>query len=386
MPLRFKSTNKMTRTNRRKAPVKKAGPRLRRFKSQAAAARYGRTPYAGRYASKPRVAHHKMVVRQEGLGQQTETKMALIHLGKRDTRANLIKKIGEASTYLYTKTFDITSPIIGGVITTGRQATSSRYIAIQADLRNIAESLQNYLATGSSSSGSPLNAPARFLLENAHCVYDFSNRSTAPVTLKMYIVTNKRDTWDPPSGNVNDFMNFNSPNGAVVRWNGYPIDAFRAGIQATADPFQSTSTDGAWENPGTVPTNSPIFNQYFKIEREMEVEMSTGGVHRLELHIPYDKMCDATVYANTPYVGIRGLTRFLVFCAVGSPVKATDNTMTTAGVDIGCIETVKYRYTQSWAPAGLNFQNSDTPLTQESAAAALQINAGSGASSTVQFA
>ena len=96
MPLRFKSTNKMTRTNRRKAPVKKAGPRLRRFKSQAAAARYGRTPYAGRYATKPRVAHHKMIVSQEGLGQQTETKMGLGHLGKRDTRANLIKQIGSA--------------------------------------------------------------------------------------------------------------------------------------------------------------------------------------------------------------------------------------------------------------------------------------------------
>lgn len=351
------------------------------------------TPYGGKYSTALRRAvlrgasrPSKLVVRQEGLGQQTESKMALGHLSKRDTRASLIKKIGEASTYLYTKNFTITSPIIGGVVTTGRQGTSSRYIGIQADLRNIAESLQNILATGSSSAGSPINAPARFLLENAHCVYDFANRSTAPVTLKMYIVTNKRDTWDPPSGNVADFMSYNSPNGAVVRWNGYPIDAFRAGIQATADPFQSSSIDNAWENPGTVPTNSPIFNQYYKIEREMEVEMSTGGVHRLELHVPYDKMCDASVYANTALVGIRGVTRFLVICAVGSPVLATDSSMTTAAVEIGVIETVKYRYTQSWAPAGVNFQNSDTPLTQESGLVATQINAGSGAASTVQFA
>jgi len=334
-----------------------------------------------------RKAHNKLVVRQEGLGQQTESKMSLTRLGKLDSRAFLIKHIGEASTYLYTKTFDITSPIVGGVITTGRQGTMSRYIAIQADLRNIGESLQNLLATGSSSSGSPINQPARYLLESAHAVYDFSNRSTAPCTLKMYIVSNKRDTWNPPSGNTLDSMQYNSPNGAQVLWSGYPIDAFRAGIQATADPFQSAGVaDSAWENPGTVPTNSPIFNQYFKIEREMEVEMSTGGVHRLELHVPFDKMVDASVYANTPLVGVRGVTRFLVFCAVGSPVKATDNTMTTAGVDIGCIETLKYRYTQSWAPAGVNFQHSDTPLTQENAASALQINAGSGASSSVEFA
>lgn len=374
-------SNRMTRSNRpaRKAPAKKAAGAKPAYRKK-------RTAYAGKYKGKPRFVHNKLTVRQEGLGQQTESKMALVHLGKRDTRANLIKKVGEASTYLYTKTFSITSPIIGGAIQTGRQATSSRYIGIQADLRNIAESLQNYLATGSSSGGSPINAPARFLLESAHCVYDFSNRSTAPVTLKMYIVTNKRDTWDPPSGNVQDFMQYNSPNGAIVRWNGYPIDAFRAGIQATADPFQSSSIDGAWENPGVVPTNSPIFNQHFKIEREMEVEMSTGGVHRLELHVPYDKMVDAAVYGNTPLVGIRGVTRFLVFCAVGSPVLATDSTMTTAGVEIGCIETVKYRYTQAWAPAGVNFQNSDTPLTEESALASTQINAGSGAAATVAYA
>jgi len=348
-----------------------------------------KTPYGGgRPTHMRRIKHSnkKLTVRQESLGQQTENKLVLAHLGKRDTRARFVKAVGEASTYLYTKNFAITSPIIGGVIQTGRQGTSSRYIGIQADLRNIAESLQNYLSTGSSSGGSPINAPARFLLESAHCVYDFANRSTAPCTLKIYVVSNRRDTWDPPSGNVADFMQYNSPNGAVVRWNGYPIDAFRAGIQATADPFQSSSIDGAWENPGVVPTNSPIFNQYFKIENEMEIEMSTGGVHRLEVHVPYDKMIDATVYANTPLVGIRGVTRFLVMCATGAPVVATDYTMTTAGVEIGVIETVKYKYTQAWSPAGVNFQNSDTPLVEESALAASAINAGSGAATTVAYA
>lgn len=328
----------------------------------------------------------KLVIKQESLGQQTQNKCQLALLGKRDTRTRYIKAISMPSTYLYTKTFNIQSPVIGGAITTGRQGVASRFIAVQSELRTIAESLQNLLATGSSSSGSPINQPARFLLENVHCVYDFSNRSTAPCTLKIYVVTNKRDTWNPPSANVADFMQYNSPNGAVVRWNGYPVDAFRAGVQASADPFQSSSIDDAWLNPGVVPTASPIFNQYFTIEKEMEVEMATGGVHQLDLHLPYDRMCDATVYANTPLVGVRGLTRFLLLCAVGTPVLDTESTMTTSGVDIGVIETVKYKYTQAWSPAAVNFQNDDTPLVQESALSSTQINAGSGAASTVEYA
>lgn len=316
----------------------------------------------------------KMIVKQESLGQQTASLVRLHPLTKPDSRAKFIKAVSAASTYTFNRQFSI----IGG--TTGIQAVNATPIAPQSDLRLIADSLQNYLMTGSSNVATDTpQAPSRFLLEGCYEVYDFANRSTAPCTLKLYIVQAKRDTWY----SATTPMVFNSTNGNTVTWDGAPDDAMRAGIQAASDPFVSSPGDINWLNPGMVPTSSPIFNQYFQIEKEMEIELAQGGVHQLTLNAHYDKVCDASVYANTPLVAVRGITRYLLALAVGTPVIVTGfSNMTTSEVEIGCIQTVKYRYTQAWSPSTVAFQN-DNNLSQVGTSATYQINPGSGAAAPV---
>lgn len=316
-----------------------------------------------------------MLVKQESLGQQTANTCRLPPLTKVDSRARYLKAVSAPSTYNRLRQWNIQSG------TTGIQGFGGQPIAPQSDLRLIADSLQNYLATGNSTIGTPVNAPARFLLQDCHEVYDFANRSTAPVTLKIYVVETKRDTWYSQTTP----MIYNSPNGATVDWDGTPIESVRAGIQAQSDPFESNMANDDWLNPGMTPTQSVIFNQYFKIDKEFEVEMAQGGVHQLTIHSHYDKVCDASVYANTPLVGVRGITRFLMCFAIGTPVIVTGTyNMTTSEVNIGVIQTIKYRYTQASSPLSVAFQDgSQAELPQVATSATYQINPGSGAAAPV---
>jgi len=358
MPKR--SSNKMTRSNARKLAKAKRAVK--------------RTPYAGKYGSKPRVGKTKMLVKQESLGTQTQNTVRMGPITKGDSRARYIKAVSARSTFNKIAQYSL----VGGV--TGLQAIYTSYIAPQSDLKQMADSLQNLLYSGTASTGTAVNQPARFLLEDVHNVYDFSNRSSAPCTLKLYIISAKRDTWYSASTP----MMYTSPNAALVTWNGEPDDAFRAGIQAQSDPFQSTPGNNDWLNPGIVPTQSVIFNQYFKIDKEIEIELATGGVHQLDLRCHYDKICDASVYASTPLVGVRGITRFLMATAIGTPVVIDGQTadMTTSAVNIGVILTKKYSFTQSASPVAVAFQDGNE-LAQVNAFQVNQINPGSGLASAV---
>lgn len=356
----------------RKSTASRASKKSYGKSARQAPAKLMRVPYAGKYASKPRGT--RQIIKQESLGGQTSNSLTLLPLTRRDTRARYIKAVSASSTYNRIIKFNILSG------STGVQGITASQIAPQSDLKLIADSLQNYLATGDSNTGTPVNAPSRFLLENIHDVFDFSNRSTAPCTLKIYIVQAKRDTWRTGS----NLMTYRSPNGAQVYWNGFPDDAMRAGIQAQSDPFQTTAGNDDWLNPGMMPHQSTIFNNYFKVEKTVEVEMAQGGVHQLTLHSLYDKMIDASVYANEPLVGIAGVTRFLLFQAVGVPVVVSGDSadMTTAAVNIGVIQTVRYKYTQASSPATLSFQD-DVELTQVAFSSTAQVNPGSGSASAV---
>lgn len=353
------------------ASRKSVGKSVRR-----APAKLLRTPYGGkganRYSHKPRGS--RQVIKQETLGGQTANTCTLYPLTRRDTRARYIKAVSTPSTYNRI----IKGSILSGA--TGLQAITATQIAPQSDLKLIADSLQNYLATGDSTVALQ-SAPTRFLLENVHNVFDFSNRSSAPCTLKIYVVVAKRDTWRTSS----NIMVYNSPTGASVYWNGFPDDAMRAGIQAQSEPFETDPANDDWLNPGMMPKQSTIFNNYFRVEKEFEVEMATGGVHQLTLHSLYDKVIDASVYANTPLVGIQGVTRFLLYQAVGTPVVVSgDSTnMTSAEVNIGVIQTCRYKYTIASAPLAMSFQD-DVELTQTLFANTAAINPGSGAAQAVE--
>lgn len=302
-----------------------------------------------------------MLVRQEGLGQVTETKIS-VPSGRADTRARMIKAIGTASNYNKTDQFFITGSLAG------TQTWSSFSFATQSALQNI----NTFIG---SANGVTFNQPARFLLENVHLTYEFQNLSSAPQILKIYVLRPKRDTWVSNT----DPMTFVSASGNAYPWTGYPESAIQEGYNAQVSVAAGSNN---YLNPAVAPTTVNLFNKYYQIDREVEIEMAQGGVHRFELNRHYDKVCDGSIYGSTALTSIMGLTGLLLFRVQGTPVHdTTSNTMTLSLANLGVVAQTNYRFTQVFSPV---IASKDANSILGAPGDVLQtVNPGSGAVATV---
>jgi len=282
----------------------------------------------------------KMVVRQQNLGQNTYNKI-VVPARKRDSRAKFIKAVAVPSKYNTTLSYTFESP---GQLSGYQADPTSSYIAGQEDLKNIAETLQGLIGPNTGGT-SDLVPPARFLLQSSKSNFVFNNRMNAPVSLKIFLVTPKRDTWYAADASYG--MKYTTPAGVPYTWDGSPESAFQVGIYAA----QGGTSGNVYLVPGISLTDSPIFNSHFRIDKTIEVEMAVGGTHSFDLHQSYDQVLDATVYSNNPLRAVRGTTTYVVFMAQGLPCQDQGNsTITTSPVSIGVVETIEYTFTQAWNP------------------------------------
>lgn len=312
-----------------------------------------------------------LVVRQQNLGQNTFNKVVVPPF-RADSRAKFIKAIAVPSKYNTTLSYTLQSP----TQLSGFQADpTSSYIAGQEDLKKMAETIQGIIGPNTGGT-SDLVPPARFLLQKSKSNFDFNNRMNAPVSLKIYIVTPKRDTWFAADSSYG--MKYTTPAGVSYTWNGTPESAFQVGIYAA----QGGSTGSAYLVPGIRLTDSPLFNAYFRIDKSIEVEMGIGGTHSFDLHHTYDQVMDASVYSNNPLRAVKGTTTYVVFMAEGLPCQDQGNsTITTAPVSIGIVETIQYTYTQAWNPIQAFTQ--DGTLSNDARGNIEVINPGTGTVETI---
>jgi len=317
-------------------------------------------------------AKHKEIIKQESLGQQTENKLSF-KVGRPDKRSRMMKAVGASSYYLKTNNYVLSSAGAG---------IQNCYTFINCDqimLSNLANQMANVLGYATSTQ------PQRYLLENTHQRYTFSNNSTAPCRLKVFFIKNKRDTWYPESANAADKMVYTTPLGVNYTWDGTPQGAFDVGLEAEANIPPGTTFPSTLV--GNVPTQSKLFNDYFSIEREVEVEMATGGTHQLEWHRSIDKVCDASVYSNSNYIGIKGLTQWVMTVSYGAPVVITAGTdihkMTTAQVQLGVIGLQNYKYTQLQSALTTINLFSDVPIAANADTSTINSGSGAGGAPTI---
>jgi len=349
----------------RKYPLRKVAKKSKPYKKKAAAKKskpVRRRP-ALRFAG-ARISHPRLTVRQEGLGQATESRCSVTS-GRIDSRARMIKAVGTSSNYQKT--------VASQVISTqaGYQQWSQIPFATQSELQNINSFIGN-------ANGVNYGQPARFLLESAHMTYEFQNRSSAPCTLRLYVIRNKRDTWYSTTSP----MVFTASNGNSYPWSGFVDTAIQQGYNAQTN---AASGSNDYLNPAVAPTQVDLFNKYYKIDKEIEVEMAQGGVHRFELHRSYGKLMDGSVYGNTPLTAIAGVTGILLIRVIGSPVTdvtvGANSVVTLSPPNLGIVTTTSYRFTQVVSPI---IASEDVNLIGETTGDSLQtVNPGSGAVSAV---
>ena len=159
--------------------------------------------------------HPKLKVKQEGLGQATENRFA-VSSGRPDTRARMIKAVGTTSNYQKTVSSQIINSTQGGY-----QSWGQIPFATQSEL----QAINTFIGQAN---GVNYGQPARFLLENAHMIYNFQNQSSAPIVLRLYVIRPKRDTWY----SATDPMTFTASNGNSYPWSGFVDTAIQQGYNA----------------------------------------------------------------------------------------------------------------------------------------------------------
>jgi len=287
---------------------------------------YKKKPVAKRPATKPKAS--LQVVRQQNLGQQTESRQIIKPLFS-DPRAKVVKSIMLPS-FLEQAVSARIDATLSGLSTWGIAALAS-----QKTLALISDTLQGNL----NNAGNP--GISRYLLESASTDCVFSNLSTAPCTLNIYTCTAKRDTWFPPTSST-DQMNFTNSSGTKYYWDGGPYTAVREGLNAAAGYVNGAVL--AIENPSSVPSQSKLFRDYFKITKTQRVFMAQGGNHTFRLSRQYDRFVDGSVIKNNALQAVGGITDFIMYSVVGAPGTQADSTITTTLGHIGIVQTTKYRF------------------------------------------
>lgn len=299
------------------------------------------------------------------LGSRTESKVSF-GSGRPDTRAAIIKAVSGLTHNISSDSFTI-----GGGGVSGINNWDYRTYNEPAYLYDLGSQLltqqNNQAISAGGVSGINQDQPSRMLLENTHVVYDFFNRATSACTLKVYFCHAKQDLYlqiPGPGGSPVNVMNYTSPVGLVYDWSGQPISAIQQGVAAAENAGPGATT---YLDVGIVPTSSPIFNQYFTIHREQEIEFAIGGSHRLEWNRSYDKVLDASHYGNPAMGAVRGITEFVLFQAWGQPsVQTATGLVTTSLCSIGCVVTNNTRV--RCPPASFTTTIMNNNVSQSSAA------------------
>ena len=254
--------------------------------------------------------------------------MVKLNAGKPDTRAYIMKAVVPPNHRQVTRSYYITSSNING-----RQAWAQSTMASQAELYNIGTQLAGQ------SGSSAVQQPARYLLEHCKLTSHISNFSQAPCRLVIYHVKMRRDTQNN--------MVYTTPDATAWPWTGGAISAIQIGVESTVQGG-SASTPLQWYVPGILPTESPIFNKYFQIQKETHVMMSQGATHVITTDKHFDKVMDATVYGNSLEYGLVPLTEFVVYRVEGVTGYQPDVPATNSlcPVQVGVYETIEYSFRQ----------------------------------------
>ena len=288
-------------------------------------------------------------MRQQNLGQQTDSKVMLSH-GRPDSRAAIMKAVSPLCHFITNGAGAITTQ---GV--TGRQAWGYVQLAGVGDLNDIGTyiTLNNVPGVGLASFRNP---PSAYLLNKLEHNLKFSNFGQATTRLTVIHCRAKRDIYAN--------MNYTDPTGNQYTWSSI-VDAVQQGVEASAG---GPITGGVrYYIPGVDETESPIFNKYFSKVKTTEIFLSVGGTHTLTTHVSYDRYLDASVYGNSNLESVDNATDFLLFKAEGqTSVIGTGEeprVITIASTQIG--------YTQNWDYSFVQVQNARKYLADSDAIGAV---------------
>lgn len=188
-------------------------------------------------------------------------------------------------------------------------------------------------------------------LESAQCELLFTNSSLASCFVEVYDIARRRDADKTKSP--------------------YTADPFSAWSQGVSDNQASVTPTGNITNLKSLPFDSQLFKDWFKVCKRTRFELSQGATHRHSVSIKANRIIDEAVlaYADGDMAGITMYTMFVVY---GQPASIPGeggkppSTVTTATIALDVVSSIRYKFTWVSDPAQTQwFQDNLSTLTGE---------------------
>lgn len=230
---------------------------------------------------------------------------------KASPRVSAMKKVGAPNYYVTNSSAQIK-------IAEGFQNAQSMSFQGLTDLKQI----RSY-AFGTPSVPQPTR---QFLLESSTCEYLITNSTLATMYVDIYDVVRKRNQT-----------------GVAPYQTSTPDQAWAAGVYD-----ESSGDTTGWQVPNSLPTDSRLFKDFFKVVQRNHIALGQGDTHRHHLKLNSNDLLDDALL-NAADGDLAGISVYTMIVAYGQPSSVEDETgatlVTTAGGAIDVIATKRYKYT-----------------------------------------
>lgn len=171
----------------------------------------------------------------------------------------------------------------------------------------------------------------QFVLESFTSEFLMTNSSLATQYIDIYDVIRKRDT-QYAAGDL-------AQNPTID-----PHNAWKYGVsdQSAAPPDLA-----AYQNINSLPTDSRLFNDYFKVVKRTHIGLVAGATHRHHVVHKMNKLIDTEVL-NKAYGDLAGYTTYTLVVINGQPTSVpteTDPVVTTAQTQLDIVYSIRAKYT-----------------------------------------
>lgn len=214
----------------------------------------------------------------------------------------------------------------------GVQSYFNRTNLSQQTLRAIMNQVKAASGTGGANAGI-----CRAVIRGVTEEFLYSNSTNASMELDLYDIILKRDLPATLSFNANIYTYTATPD---------PANYIAVGLlaQQGADPATPPFPE-PYTCLSAQPSDSRLFNDYFKITRKTRVFMAPGATHKHVVNINTNRIVDE-VLASATISGRAGFTTYTMALVRGMPVAVNDSDPTTNSLSLLCVNSQRVKY--SW--------------------------------------
>lgn len=253
----------------------------------------------------------KKVIRGAVGGQATFSKWVATNRPSRRVKA--MKLVGAANYY-------ITNEAAQLLTTQGYQQAGAWAFQNTADLKAIATHVPG---------GGAAIVPRQYVLQSCKAEYMITNSTLATMYIDVYDVIRRRD--------ADLSLSQSSKN---------PREAWVNGVSDQTGTIDPT----AFQNINSLPTDSRIFKDYFKVVQRSHIALSQGATHRHQVLLKSNKLVDTALLDNKESdEDLAGLSVYTMIVAYGQPASITPEIgpaiVTTAEGAIDVVKAVRYKFT-----------------------------------------